>query len=421
MNRGRIQPVPGRFFPWLVVSVALNALLLSALIKSWTRPIPAAESAKPAAIGEANSSLKGTPRVSSPADLPSARLLKAKWISLESDDPREYATRLRFAGCPETTVRVLIQAQLYKQRENRLAAIHPVPLYATAAEKRVGRIRIYKERQAITSEFDALLFELTGSRLLREPHKSVQEFLLAEALMQFMSSMRPGEAWQDVSPLLDRCEHAHDDLRELPPISQLHELSALADWYRRTIAQVIPPAKQREFAERLIAFLFVSDASETENFHFTAPELRALARNLVNDVPELQVPGLMVLLWGDPSEMADTQKLAFDRAIENSLTPDRLIDLHVDQDNDCQRILAALKKEGAATQNAREFYLVKQEAERALLDILAQHHSGEEQLQKVIQLTRHYSQRVRSFLPEAAWRALDKPRPCWMDVPGESE
>jgi hypothetical protein len=350
-----------------------------------------------------------------------AKISNARWNSLYSEDPREYADRLRLAGCPEKTLRVILEAQLYTLREKQLAAIAPVPLLANSNEKRAERIRIYNEKQAVFDRFDALAFDVAGILVLEEPLKQIETFIIDEALMQFISSARPEDGCGDVVAFLKRCNHFQSDLAELPPIARLRETLTRADWVRDSIAKVVPAGAQREFAERFVGFL-VSQDLKTLSFFFTGPELQRFAHHVVEAVPDLQVPGLASAL--DSGDLEDRYEAAFESAMELALDPSRLVEWRMDKDQDYRRIIEALEIPRESRIPTRipaihQFYLLKEEAERSWMAILSQPYGDTERGEKLAQLSRYYKHRVQALLPEKAMRALTPP-PYWMNDPGGS-
>jgi len=106
----------------LILSLALNALLLGALVlprlqKTPVAPQPAAFTATPsptpeAAAAQANATLSTKPAAFS-------------WSQLESSDYPTYIANLRSISCPETTVRDIISADvegLFRKRRKELSA-----------------------------------------------------------------------------------------------------------------------------------------------------------------------------------------------------------------------------------------------------------------------------------------------------------
>ncbi len=89
------------------------------------------------------------------------------WTSLESEDYREYITRLRAIGCPEETVRDIIISDINKLYASKIAGLYPSPkdLKFWRVEDRVARNEERdrdKKRHELEQEKRALIKELLG-------------------------------------------------------------------------------------------------------------------------------------------------------------------------------------------------------------------------------------------------------------------
>src|SRR5688572_5187464 len=157
----------------LILSVCVNLALAGAYFigkRSSTAPEPAAQAADPAkSITKSNRERRAQIVVNGVTN-------DFRWVSVESDDYRQYIANLRQVRCPEETVRDIIIADVNKLFAGRMAALYPSPQdfkwwQMDDRSNRDERRDRERKRRDLNDEKRALIKELRGVDLETEMAK----------------------------------------------------------------------------------------------------------------------------------------------------------------------------------------------------------------------------------------------------------
>lgn len=302
---------------FLALSLVINAVLLVALIVWWRSPQPAPREVRP--IDRLSVISNNTIRVVKTNIL--MRPIDFSWLSVESSDYVTYIANLRAIGCPETTVRDIIVAdvnQLYARKRNEDAAAQDQEWWRAEASQELQRSILARAGQ-LEDERRALLTKLLGPKWNDGP---VPFDSATTPLAGPVLGALPEETKKAVRAITarsrERLQAYLDELGGLAPAGA--EMAKLREKTRAELAEILNPSQLEEFLLR-----HSSNASqlrqELKGIEPTPDEFRALFRatdELDRELAQLAgSPGAAAL---KKREELEKNRLA---AIKTALTPER--------------------------------------------------------------------------------------------------
>ena len=237
----------------LILSVCVNLALAGAYFigkRSSTAPEPAAQAADPAkSITKSNRERRAQIVVNGVTN-------DFRWVSVESDDYRQYIANLREIGCPEETIRDIIIADVNKLFAGRMAALYPSPQdfkwwQTDDRSNRDERRDRERKRRDLNDEKRALIKELLGVDLETEMAKWEGRpdddawrtgFLSAE-------KQQAVQAWQEKFREMERT--AFSEMRENRGSPEARaKMLALRAQREAELAQILGPQDFQEYQLR---------------------------------------------------------------------------------------------------------------------------------------------------------------------------
>jgi hypothetical protein len=282
-----------------------------------------------------------------------------QWRDLDTEDYEHYVANLRAIGCPETTLRDIIEADL-----DRHYAILRGRLTLDAGFWACGKTRSAAERRrdqklnALDAEKTALLVHLLGVEPApRSPH--LLDDLLEESILRFVMGPLPEGVPEQVFAAMAADESQSDQIREHARDLLLPEdEDRLRQVHARTLERLqtlLGPAPFQEFNARIAAAqLFDGDL---EYAHLSATELRTIARLHADTFGFSDDPSWRLF---ERNGGSDEQKAAFELGLKQLLGDDRYAAYQREKDPDFRSLLSLAESQHLAGDVAQRVYEVKQ-------------------------------------------------------------
>jgi hypothetical protein len=278
----------------LTLSLLLNAALIAVVVwqaRRWSVRAASVESAE-ASVTPARaerSSLKLHPRTeargsSSGADRTTSQALD--WRQIESADYRTYIANLRSVGCPESTIRDIITADVNKLYRERVAALRPTPqgtfhYWETANRSRPTasqQAEIARQTEALETERVQVLAELLGSTdshaVVESDDRSLDRarklaFLSTEKQAQLDSIEREFGGIEDQAKTLADWDQSNTNAADRARIMEAYNRKKAA------IAQLLTPAELEQY-EMSMSWTSQNLRDAMVGFNPTEDEFRAI-------------------------------------------------------------------------------------------------------------------------------------------------
>jgi hypothetical protein len=283
---------------------------------------------------------------------------RAGWATLGSDNPSEYATHLKEAGCPEEAVCDIVRGEVFASYQAKVNQVfNPLARYwQTAAEAEASDAQV----AAIRRERDAVVAQLgLDCSKYSEPaatpgSSSGQDIHIAEALKLYPKvELRP-----DSTP--DERLQANNNRKAR--VSYLQQFLSPRELLDYRIAQDGEPSSTRIIMSGLNPtddeFRNVFNVMDGISANFTngslAPELEAQLHQALGDAryteyrQEMDHNNLSVRLWGRTANLSDDEvnKLIAIRNARSSMTPNDFRDRVAEVIRDRGALSYFLAKEG---------------------------------------------------------------------------
>jgi LysM repeat protein len=284
------------------------------------------------------------------------------WQSIESPEYDYYVMNLRSIGCPESTVRDIIVAdvnQLFERKRREMnASTNDVKWWLSDPDPADLRAALAQE-QALDEERRRLLTRLLGANWDQEPEKEAAPVALAGPVL---GALRPDlKDWvQDVVKrsrlqvrnYLTQCE----ETGESPdPV----ELARIREQTRQELSEQLQPEELEEFLLRH-SNNAIQLRTELRGFNATPEEFRALFAATDPIDRELQ------LLGEDTGAEALAKRARLEQqreaAIRETLTPERFEEFRLLHDTDYLAAVVEARKAGAPAEAGRGLYDINQAA-----------------------------------------------------------
>jgi hypothetical protein len=282
-----------------------------------------------------------------------------QWRDLDTEDYEHCVANLRAIGCPETTLRDIIEADL-----DRHYAILRGRVTLDAGFWACGKTRSAAERRqaetvsALDAEKTSLLVHLLGVEPApRSPH--LLDDLVEESILRFVMGPLPDGVPEQVFATLAADESQADLITEharglLLPDDE----DRLRQVHARTLEQLqklLGPAQFQEFQARMAAVqLFDGDL---EYAHLSANELRTVAHLHADTFGFSDDPSWRLFERNGGSE---EQQTAFERGLKQLLGDDRYAAYQREKDPDFRGLLSLAESQHLASDVAQRVYEIKQ-------------------------------------------------------------
>ncbi|MBI5387463.1 MAG: LysM peptidoglycan-binding domain-containing protein [Verrucomicrobia bacterium] len=346
------------------------------------------------------------------------------WQDLESSNYDLYVLNLRGIGCPESTVRDIILAdvnQVFARRRQELnSSTNDPPWWRSEPDPEELRASVQKA-QALEEERRKLLTRLLGPNWEETPEAEPDPVVLAGPALGLLSA----EQKQTVQDIVASSRHAvRDYIKQCRQAGESPDPAALAklrEETRRQLEQHLSPLQLEEFLLR-----YSSNASqlreELRGFNATPEEFRKLFQ--ATDALDRQLQ--LLADDGDPATAARRRELEQQREkiIRESLDADRYDAYRALRDNDYKLALMDAQEAGAPAKAGRALYEINHaaaaEKERLRNDPNLTPEEMEEELKELEQ--QRLAARADLLGQELPPEARPKPPPSWQHnaLPGET-
>jgi hypothetical protein len=342
--------VRGRVLLWL--SIGLNAALVLLL---W-RAIRLAGPSEPAPLpGLA----VGTPTVVVRTNVVVRRQFFT-WSEVESDDYAAYITNLRQIGCPETTIRDIIVAdvtQLYAHRRAREVVTAPQQWWRSEPDRTVIQTALAQVR-ALEEERRALLTKLLGPNWESAdyPLPSLESITVLDGPVLGTLPPETKLALQRLEQQsLDRLKAYVEEQRSAGEPTDPAELARLRRQTREELAKVLTPEQLEEYLLRYSQNA-VQLREQLRGFEASPEEFRALFRALdpIDQELQLQAGGT------NAASVSRRQELEQQRnaAIRESLGRERYDDYQLNQNPLYRQARELANQSGVAPEQVAPLMLI---------------------------------------------------------------
>lgn len=250
----------------LLLSLGLNLALAAWWMgsRSPTVEVPPAQAADPtpvaARLPTKNSAKKsGTPASALPASAPAPGI--RSWQDLQTDDLKEFVTRLRAAGCPEETVQDLILAEVNRRYTARVRDLYPDrykerPYWEMQkndlAEMKKNR-EANRKSQEMQKEKSAELVALLGLDPEKERRKEdgmEDAYNWMESRVSFLPESKREAALKYLDDFEEKRQEFYQRNRGLYDAQYRSEQRELEAEQLRGLSQILSPQELREFELR---------------------------------------------------------------------------------------------------------------------------------------------------------------------------
>jgi hypothetical protein len=284
------------------------------------------------------------------------------WPDLESTNYERYVMNLRGIGCPETTVRDIILAdvnQIYARKRHELN-VTTNDLKWWQSDPDPGELQEQLARaQSLENDRRKLLTRLLGPNWDQNADNAAEPLQLAGPVLGALSP----EAKQKVQDIVDQSQAAArsylQQRQEAGETPDPLELAQLREQTRKNLEAVLNPEELQEF---LLRFSYNATAlrQELRGFSATPDEFRTLFQAVDPIDRELQ------LLRDDNDPMTEEQRQILQEqrlaAIQGALAPGRYDTYRILTDSDYRAALVDAEQAGASPQAGRTLYEVNQAA-----------------------------------------------------------
>lgn len=401
--------------PVLFLSGVLNLLLALLLISAssqrsaeesggakWTPSGPASNSSDP----HLNTGSDNLDQVTVPESLPTFR-----WSQIESDDYAKYVRNLRSVGCPESTIRDIVEADMNQLFEPRylevLEAVQGFDYWRNGMDSLNETERIRARLAAVDAERLDALRAVLGEDYV--PQKAVASLSDSELLARSKYGFLDGERQGTVAAIQSEFDALERQLRvEFGGTTNRDELeSALAE------SRVARREALREIMSE--EELFELDLRDSH----AANSLRNKLRDF--DVSEAEFRELFALRQAYEAEQGEQSDYSSDEIIaaraqarreleegyQAALGEDRYTDLNRSQDPTWQALKRLEENEGLSRELMDQAYELQREASQVLRQSMADPNLSEAERSALLAAARsQYQREMTALAGESAFNEL---------------
>jgi hypothetical protein len=336
------------------------------------------------------------------------------WSQLESEDYRIYTRNLRSIGCPETTVRDIVRAdvkELFQQRVKELVEPAQQRFWEFMGDKQ-ALDPVVKEKQeqleALAKERNAVLEELLGSQAARRnPREEQSELERFEARKQTLDFLP--ESKRDACLALE--ETYHRLTNEASGKDREEKLKALDRQHQLDLRSLL---NEEEFDEyKLRNSRFAEVRLRLTGFDAGENELKQLARiaEKYAGAVESREPNVDVRI----TQRAEAQKLEREE-IKQLLGPDRLAQYDRAQDERYREIYALTDRLGLPATSATQVYDIRNAAEAQAREVRTMKNLTAEERREMLGAIRAETERsVTQSLGEQPFSMYYKRSGQWLE------
>jgi hypothetical protein len=284
------------------------------------------------------------------------------WQNIESPDYDLYVLNLRGIGCPDTTVRDIIVAdvnQLYARKRREMnTTTNDVKWWLSEPEAGELEAALARER-ALDQERRTLLNRLLGPDWEQSPEREPEPVLLAGPVLGALTPEQKQAVQETVSrsrrQVRDYAQEC-EDLGELPDPAQL---ARFREQTREELGDLLEPEQLQEFLLRY-SNSAAQLRTELRGFEASPEEFRTLFAATDPIDRALQLLGND----DDPATAVEVARLRQQRdaAVRQALTPERYDAYRSLNDGDYRAALADARQAGATPVAGRGLYEINQAA-----------------------------------------------------------
>ena len=393
--------------PTLILSVALNLVLLGIVALLLNRPAgqpPQAVPAQPDGLVQ-------------PGKL--AKPLRLDWQSVESPDYKQYVQNLRGIGCPEETIFDIIVADvntLYAMKARSLVPAREWKYWEAEDEVPAREeIRSQKLRRDLENEKRALIAAILGPDALEK----LRKYQLwggedsADRKLAFLSEEKRRKLKELQEKFFELEQAATEwDSSGVMTEETMQKLAALAKQRRAETEGLLSPAELQELDLR------TSETAgrlrqELNGFHPTEQEFRALYglrkawEDQMNADTDIRDPNVQ-------QQRQQAQQL-FDQNSRTALGDQRYQEYQRSRDIDYQNTLRMAAYFGLSATAANDVYALKRQDEQMAQNVLAMTGATDEQRDTALQQMQQDTERqLKQILGEKVFQEYRRSNRWWM-------
>ena len=338
---------------------------------------------------------------------------RADWKQLESEDYREYITRLRSIGCPEQTIRDLIIAdldKLYAPKIQSLQGRRKELAYWHSEEEELANDVNKREQQAQQRQIDKekrrVIEELLGIDLVRERLKQQGQEDYYERRLSFLPEGKRDQVRNILEDFAEQEEAIRNkELQDGEPITPADraQLRELQEQRQASLAANLKPEEVTQLelwmsptADTVRHDLYGMNATQ-EEFQTIYGLRKAFDQQWGQQEPELMTDGMR--------GQYQTAKAELDAQIQERLGPARFAEYQRGSDQDFHRLSATVTRYNLPRQTATQVYELKRTYHVLSEQVSNNATLSEEQKATALKAMSEETQmEVRSLLGEGAFK-----------------
>ena len=320
------------------------------------------------------------------------------WESVEAPDYQQYIKNLRAIGCPEETIRDIIEAdvlKLYEEKKKQVRSEAPKFEYwkGDAFVRGSGR-EAWVKMHALDEERDKVMRELGVEPNYRK--RALKDQNAKDWMLDFLGDAKKTEI------LRRQREFENKMATRVGNAMDVNEIKRLQDEHATAIKQLLTPEEALQYDLRMspVAAMLRNELrgmDSTEQEFINLYKLRAAHEDQLQAI-DPNVSG---------AERRGAEKLAnekFDEQIKEALGSERYIDYQMVRDVRYQNAYTFAQQAGLGIKETKQLYGLVIEAERAALQIRTSPDvPSEKRLEALQAIWRETEATMQSMLGERAW------------------
>jgi hypothetical protein len=264
----------------LILSMGLNLVLVVILFRG---PSPVASKARPLPVALKTIPQAGTITVPDLAPMVTFVTNRFHWRQIESRDYDQFVANLRGVGCPESTLRDIVVADIRKTYAEKAATVPLQVDFWTGGARRAAALGAREsKRRSLAAEKEALLSRLLGPGLdlgEEDDHRDgfTPDELTREAFIRFIIGPVPERAYRQVPAIMQKSDEQANEItsRGLMLPEDHARLRELRQQTMVELHSVLTPEQFLEFAQRSAVMNHMENA--LEEVKATAADWRQIA------------------------------------------------------------------------------------------------------------------------------------------------
>lgn len=379
--------------PLLLISLGINVVLVAIIVQKIS--VPKAPVSRPAAAP----SQATAPTVQLPQALPTgSEPRRFGWESVESPDYKQYIANLRAAGCPEETIRDIIEAdliQLYEHKKKQVRKEAPRWEYWKGNDfvRGAGR-EAWMKMHALDEERDKVLRELGVEPNLRK--RALKQQNGNDWVLDFLDDEKKSQMLHVWKEFEDRMQ-----MRDPKDADAWNRLLKEQD---AAIKRLLSPEEAFQYDLRMspIASTLrhqINDMDATEDEFIALYKLRAAQGEL-----PLPGPDAPRSEWQARGKLEKERQEKLQEQIKQTLGPERYADYEMVTDHRYKAARVFADREKLDSQTTRQTYHIRKDAEQAAAAIQADAALASNRRTEALQAIQRETERaMRTTLGDPAW------------------